>query len=200
MRLYKNLFVLVGLSVFFILFSIPAFVQSRDTHEAGAQMPFATQDDMAEDDDDDGWEKHDLGDLKALGLFKAKKGGRKREILKAGASRLCDLQADIIGDNAKNEYVDDDPDDGGWDRDITPTTAHHSTKPSRDNIYGVTALGLTSAYLGGIRKPRFFMGMLDAYLGMEEEFEVDSAPDFVYLFFLDYLFENRGFLELARDR
>lgn len=200
MRIYKNLFVLVGLSVSFFLFNISNFAQSRDTHEADDDMPFATQDDIAEDDDDDEYLKQDLYDIKELGLFKAMKSGRKREILKAGASRLCDLQADIIGDNANNEYVDDDPDDGGWDWSITPITTCHSTKHSSDNTYGVTALGLTSAYLGGVKKPRFFMGMLDAYLGMEGRPEVDSAPDFVYLVFLDHLFKNQGFLELARER
>jgi len=200
MRMHKNLFVLVGLSVFFILFNIPAFAQSRDTHDVGADMPFANHDDMAEVDDDDEYLNQDQCDIKELGLFKAMKGGRKREILKAVASQLCDLQADIIGDNANNEYVDDDPDDGGWDWRITPTTTSHSPDPSAQNTYGVTALGLTSAYLGGVRKPRFFMGMLDAYLGMEGRSEVDSAPDFVYLVFLDHLFKNQGFLELARER
>jgi hypothetical protein len=69
----------------------------------------------------------------------------------AGANYLKGMQADITEDNAGNGDPDspDDPDDGGWDWRVTspPAPFSHTTAASSTNLYGVTVMGLYSAYL-----------------------------------------------------
>jgi len=55
-----------------------------------------------------------------------------RASLHSLGSRLSDLQADIIGDSARNGLIDSDPDDGSWDFLLPPTaTSHTARAPNR---------------------------------------------------------------------
>ncbi|HEY6724655.1 MAG TPA: hypothetical protein VI197_11515 [Polyangiaceae bacterium] len=114
-----------------------------------------------------------------------------------GQDRLCQLQADIIGDGAANGLDDDDPDDGGWDFSLDTDATEHSTSPSPQNTYGSTALALLAR---GAANPRALGCALDAALGMQARPEVDSPPDFVFWVLLGQLLENPGFAELAAAR
>ncbi len=139
--------------------------------------------------------------LEEIGFgYEYRHGGGWRQVLSKGADRLCDLQSDTLGDNARNGYVDDDPDDGGWDWEILVSNNAHSPSASPENTYGVTAMGIQAAYLTHVKRSRFLMGMLDAYMGIEQRSEVDSAPDFVFLGFLGFLTGDDGFFSLARQK
>ena len=129
----------------------------------------------------------------------------QRRVLRRGLRRQVRLQADIVGDNARNGYVDEDPDDGGWDFDLTPATAEHSSAPSPSNTYGVTAIGGWMAGLvsRGSRLPvaaRWMVSALDTFIGAERRAEVDSAPDFAFFALLTLHTHNPGFAEMARER
>jgi hypothetical protein len=123
-----------------------------------------------------------------------------RAQLRAAANRLSDLQADRIGDNAGNGLNDTDPDDGGWDWTLAADASSHSTGASADNIYGATALGAWAAVRAGVDAARFRTTLLDVGLGSQENAEIDSPPDIVYLTLLAELSDNPGFTELARAR
>lgn len=116
------------------------------------------------------------------------------------AARLCDLQADSIGDNARNGLTDLDPDDGGWDWLLAPSATSHSAAASPDNLYGSIALAPWALLRAGSRSFRLHSAALDAALGMQTNPQVDSPPDFVYLVLLTELTENSGFAELAKAR
>lgn len=117
--------------------------------------------------------------------------------LKQGQDRLCQLQADIIGDGAGNGLDDDDPDDGGWDFTLDTDATEHSPSASPQNTYGSTALALL---VRGAKYPRALGCALDAALGMQARPEVDSPPDFVFWVLLGKILANPGFAELAAAR
>ncbi len=123
-----------------------------------------------------------------------------RNVLRRGAERLSDLQADTIGDNAHNGLTDADPDDGGWDFKLPAAAKAHTAGASPTNLFGATALGSWAAIRAGAAGERALSTALDAGLGMQAEPDVDSAPDFVFGVLLAELAENDGFAELARQR
>ncbi|HEX8114943.1 MAG TPA: hypothetical protein VF516_44740, partial [Kofleriaceae bacterium] len=111
---------------------------------------------------------------------------------------LAALQADTIGDNARNGVDDADPDDGGWDFIIAPTATEHSTAASPTNLFGAIALGEWAAVDSGSAGNRALVAALDAGLGMQRNPDVDSAPDFVFGVLLAELADNPGFADIAR--
>jgi hypothetical protein len=121
-----------------------------------------------------------------------------RLALMAGANRLASLQADTIGDNARNGLDDTDPDDGGWDFIFPATTTSHTTRVSFPNLYGETALGAWAAVVGAGADNRALSVALDAGLAMQRNPDVDSPPDFVFGVLLADLAVNPGFAEIAR--
>lgn len=123
----------------------------------------------------------------------------RASITRAGL-RLCDLQADRSGDNAHNGLVDDDPDDGGWDWQTTPTATAHSNIASSTNLYGATGMGIWAGLQLGGARPRFRAALLDAYLGMQESSAIRSAPDFVLLALLSERYDDQRYAALARER
>ncbi len=127
-------------------------------------------------------------------------GTRARRALGAAAARLAALQADTIGDNAHNGVDDADPDDGGWDFIVAPTATEHSTAASPSNIFGATALGAWAAIASHSAGHRALTTALDAGLGMQQDPDVDSAPDVVFGVLLADLADNPGFAEIARAR
>jgi len=120
--------------------------------------------------------------------------------LSLGYQRLCQLQADILGDGAGNGLADDDPDDGGWDFTIGTNATKHSAAASPSNTYGATALAYVARAYGRPIRAKALGCALDAALGMQAEADVDSPPDFVFWVLLGELFENPGFAELAAAR
>jgi hypothetical protein len=125
---------------------------------------------------------------------------RVRKALSSAAARLSDLQADAIGDNARNGLDDDDPDDGGWDFTFPSSATHHGTAASPENTYGATALGVWAAVRAGADTPRYRTTLLGTGLGSQQRPEVDSSTDFVFLPLLGELAEDPGFSDLARAR
>jgi hypothetical protein len=123
-----------------------------------------------------------------------------RKALRKGASRISDLQADSIGDNARNGLTDADPDDGGWDYKLPAAATTHTPTASPTNLFGATALGAWAAIRAGATGPRSLTTLLDAAVGMQGDPDIDSAPDFVFGVLLAELTENDGFAELARQR
>jgi hypothetical protein len=121
-----------------------------------------------------------------------------RRALGHGADRLAALQADTIGDNARNGLVDTDPDDGGWDFVFPSTTTSHTAAVSFPNLYGETALGLWAAVQSGGAGNRALLAAVDAGLGMQANPDIDSPPDFAFGVLLGELTENPGFAEIAR--
>lgn len=122
-----------------------------------------------------------------------------RRALAHGADRLAALQADTIGDNARNGLVDGDPDDGGWDFIFASTTASHTAAASPPNLYGETALGAWAAVQTGNAGNRALVTMLDAGVAMQRNPDVDSPPDFVFGVLLAELADNPGFAQVARE-
>jgi hypothetical protein len=120
--------------------------------------------------------------------------------LRAGSIRLSELQADRIGDNARNGLDDTDPDDGGWDFTLSPDAPSHSPTASPKNLYGATALGVWAAVRAGADTPRFRTTLLGAGLGAQEDPEIDSPTDLVFLPLLGELQDDDGFAQLARAR
>ncbi|HVW30282.1 MAG TPA: prenyltransferase/squalene oxidase repeat-containing protein [Polyangiaceae bacterium] len=123
-----------------------------------------------------------------------------RRTLSKGAARLSDLQADAIGDNARNGLDDDDPDDGGWDFTFPSSATSHTSTASPENTYGATALGVWAAVRAGADAQRYRTTLLGAGLGSQQRPEIDSSTDFVFLPLLGELAEDQGFSELARAR
>lgn len=122
------------------------------------------------------------------------------ESLRAGAVRLAELQADQIGDTARNGLVDDDPDDGGWDFTFPLDQASHGTAASPENLYGATSLGVYAAMKAGVEGARFLTVLLSAAFGAQGRPEIDSPSDLVYLPLLGELVSDAAFNELARVR
>ena len=123
-----------------------------------------------------------------------------RRALGHGADRLASLQADTIGDNARNGLVDTDPDDSGWDFVFPSTTTSHTAAASPPNLYGETALGLWAAVVTGSAGNRALLAAVDAGLGMQGNPDIDSPPDFAFGVLLAELADNPGFAEIARAR
>jgi hypothetical protein len=123
-----------------------------------------------------------------------------KKALRAGSVRIAELQADRIGDSARNGLTDTDPDDGGWDFTFPLDQASHGTAASPENLYGATALGVYAAVSAGENAARFRTVLLGAGLGSEERPEVDSPTDIVFLPLLGEIADDDGFSELARVR
>jgi hypothetical protein len=145
--------------------------------------------------------------VRAQGFELLQKGGggphsslAARASLHSLGSRLSNLQADSIGDNARNGFSDLDPDDGGWDWLLPPSATGHSATASPDNLYGSVGLASWALLRAGAQSFRLTTTVLDAALGMQQNPQVDSPPDFVYLVLLSDLTENAGFSELAKLR
>jgi hypothetical protein len=115
------------------------------------------------------------------------------------ASRLCDLQADVHGDNSRNGFVDDDPDDGGWDWQMASSATSHSSSPSPTNLYGATGLGLWTALQFGSRL-RVRTALMETYWGIEQNPEIASAPDVVLLTLMSGRHSDGRYADLARER
>ena len=127
-------------------------------------------------------------------------GAKVRAALSSAATRLSDLQADAIGDNARNGLDDTDPDDGGWDFTLASTASAHSASASAENTYGATALGVWGAVRAGADTQRYRTTLLGTGLGTQQRAAVDSPNDFVFLPLLGELADDPGFSELARAR
>lgn len=123
-----------------------------------------------------------------------------RVALRAGAERLCDLQADRTEDNAGNGLDDADPEDGGWDWLLPLDATEHLPGDSPENLYGATALGLWAARQALGFDARYVTAQRDAASGAALRPEVDSPPDFVYLVLLAEQTRDRSYAELARAR
>lgn len=121
-----------------------------------------------------------------------------RRAIGAAADRLAALQADTIGDNARNGLVDTDPDDGGWDFIIAPSATQHSAVKSPTNLFGAIGLAAWAAVVTGSSGNRALVTALDAGLGMQRDPDIDSAPDFVFGVLLAELADNPGFADIAR--
>jgi hypothetical protein len=126
--------------------------------------------------------------------------GRIRDSLRAGAVRLAELQADQIGDSARNGLTDGDPDDGGWDFIFPLDQASHGAAISPENLYGATGLGVYAAINAGVDGARFLTVLLSTGLGAQERPDVDSPSDIVFLPLLGEMVDDPAFNELARQR
>lgn len=122
-----------------------------------------------------------------------------RRAIGGGAARLAALQADTIGDNARNGVVDSDPDDGGWDFIVPPSAAQHTAAASPTNLFGEIGLAAWAAAETGSAGNRALVTALDAGLGMQRDPDIDSAPDFVFGVLLADLADNPGFADIARQ-
>jgi hypothetical protein len=122
-----------------------------------------------------------------------------RRAIGGAAARLAALQADTIGDNARNGLVDSDPDDGGWDFIVPPSAAQHTAAASPTNLFGAVGLAAWAAADTGSAGNRALVTALDAGLGMQRDPDVDSAPDFVFGVLLADLADNPGFADIARQ-
>lgn len=117
----------------------------------------------------------------------------------ASGRRLCDLQADATEDNAGNGSDDADPDDGGWDWEVPTPATQHSSNPSPQNLYGVTAFGVLAADVGSNERC-LAVAARDVFRGMKARAEVDSPPDFAYLVFFGARYLRLDAWGLARGR
>jgi hypothetical protein len=122
-----------------------------------------------------------------------------RRAIGAAADRIAALQADTIGDNARNGLVDADPDDGGWDFILPSTATEHTATKSPTNLFGNIGLAAWIAVETGSAGNRALVTALDAGLGMQRDPDVDSAPDFVFGVLLAELADNPGFADIARQ-
>jgi len=124
-----------------------------------------------------------------------------RSALVRAASRLCDLQADRVGDSAGNGLSDDDPDDGAWDWVLAPSSVQHSIEASPENLYGATGLGVWAGLrVGGEGAARFRSAILNVGLGAQLNPAVDSPPDFVFLVQASEVLHAHRYAVLARER
>jgi hypothetical protein len=126
-------------------------------------------------------------------------GPAVRHALERGAARLAALQADTIGDSARNGLVDADPDDGGWDFTLPAAAISHTATASPTNLFGETALGAWGAVESGAAGNRALVTALDAGLGLQRDPDIDSPPDFIFGVLLAELAENPGFAAAARQ-
>src|SRR5215468_7454878 len=122
-----------------------------------------------------------------------------RRAIRGAAARLAALQADTIGDNARNGVIDSDPDDGGWDFIVPPGATQHTVAASPTNLFGAIGLAAWAAVDTGSAGNRALVTALDAGLGMQRDPDVDSAPDFVFGVLLADLADNPGFADIARQ-
>src|SRR5205814_3500454 len=97
-----------------------------------------------------------------------------RRALGAVADRLAALQADTIGDNARNGLADADPDDGGWDFIIAPTATEHSAAKSPTNLFGNIGLAAWAAVVTDSAGNRALVTQLDAGIAMQRDADIDS--------------------------
>jgi len=118
--------------------------------------------------------------------------------IKIGAARLSSLQADTIGDNARNGLDDADPDDGGWDFTVAPSATGHTAAASPTNLFGETGLGVWAALTGQLAAGRALITVVDAGVAMQNDPDIDSPPDFLFGVQLARLTENPGFAQVAR--
>ena len=121
-----------------------------------------------------------------------------RRALGAVADRLAALQADTIGDNARNGLTDADPDDGGWDFIIAPTATEHSAAKSPTNLFGNIGLAAWAGVVTDSAGNRALVTALDAGIAMQRDPDIDSGPDFVFGVLLGELADNPGFAAVAR--
>jgi hypothetical protein len=127
-------------------------------------------------------------------------GGRAvRRAIGGAAARIAALQADTLGDNARNGVDDADPDDGGWDFIIAPTATEHSTAASPPNLFGAIGLGAWAAVVSDSAGNRALGAAIDAGAAMQRNPDIDSAPDFVFGAVLAELADNPGFSAIARQ-
>ncbi|TMQ10575.1 MAG: hypothetical protein E6J91_26030 [Deltaproteobacteria bacterium] len=127
-------------------------------------------------------------------------GGRAvRRAIGAAAARIAALQADTIGDNARNGLVDADPDDGGWDFIISPSATEHTPVKSPTNLFGAIGLAAWAAVDTGSAGNRALVSALDAGIAMQRDPDIDSAPDFVFGVLLAELADNPGFAAITRQ-
>lgn len=122
-----------------------------------------------------------------------------RRAIAAAADRLAALQADTIGDNARNGLTDSDPDDGGWDFIVAPTATQHTPTASPTNLFGAIGLAAWAAVDTRNAGNRALVVALDAGAGMQRDPDIDSAPDFVFGVLLAELADNPGFAAIARQ-
>ena len=127
-------------------------------------------------------------------------GASAQTPISSAVDRLCALQADITGDNARNGTPDTDPNDGGWDFNISLATTGHSIAPSDENTYGVTALGLIRAWKRVGRSPRVVITLSDTANGMVGRPEVDTGLDFAYLLLSGGLLGDPTYKPAAKAR
>ncbi|MFZ5895093.1 MAG: hypothetical protein ACOY0T_28795 [Myxococcota bacterium] len=123
-----------------------------------------------------------------------------RSLLVRAGNRICDLAADLAGDPAHNGLSDDDPDDGGWDWVLAPSSAEHTVQPSPENLYGAVALAPWAALRGTGSPLRFRATLENVYLGASLNPVVDSPPDFVLLTLMSDTFHRARYAQLARER
>jgi len=121
-----------------------------------------------------------------------------RQAIKIGAARLSSLQADTIGDNARNGLDDADPDDGGWDFTIAPSATGHTAAASPTNLFGEIGLGVWAALDSQLAAGRALVTVIDAGVAMQNDPEIDSPPDFLFSVQLANLTDNPGFAAVAR--
>lgn len=121
-----------------------------------------------------------------------------RHALGAAADRLAALQADTIGDSARNGLADADPDDGGWDFIIAPAATEHSAAKSPTNLFGNIGLAGWAAVVTDSAGNRALVSALDAGVAMQRDSDIDSGPDFVFGVLLGELADNPGFAAIAR--
>jgi hypothetical protein len=136
----------------------------------------------------------------ALATLGVAPGASAQTPISLAVDRLAALQADITGDNARNGTPDTDPNDGGWDYDITLSTTEHSIDPSPENTYGVTALGLIRAWKRVGRSPRVVITVSDAAAGMLARPEVDTGVDFAFLLLASGFLGDPSYKPAARAR
>jgi hypothetical protein len=122
-----------------------------------------------------------------------------RRAIGGAAARLAALQADTIGDNARNGLTDTDPDDGGWDFILPAAATQHTAAASPTNLFGAIGLAAWAAVDTGSAGNRALVVALDAGAGMQRDPDIDSAPDFVFGVLLAELAENPGFADIARQ-
>ncbi len=107
------------------------------------------------------------------------------DALSKGADYLRHSQADITEDNAGNGYpgtteIPADPEDGGWDWTLLSGEYVHTSAPSPENTYGVTALGLYYAYLAD-PVSSYKVAMKDAADYMVGDSGIRTGNDLIFL-------------------
>lgn len=101
-------------------------------------------------------------------------------VLTAGAEYVRKSQADVTEDNAGNGDPDIDPEDAGWDWDLTAPAFSHSSDASPVNLYGETALGLYYAYLRSA-DAKWMTAMQDVATKALATANINKASDIIFL-------------------